>query len=89
MVITVPGNKFTSLGTSFDNSCSFRELVPDTVYLYVEKWDWFAHDPIKILLLRSMFFRSENVQAPRPPRRAILFSPFGRDMQCRTAFITR
>jgi hypothetical protein len=50
-MVTIPGNKFASLSTSFDNSSSFRELVPDTVYLDVEKWDWFAHNPIKISLL--------------------------------------
>ena len=55
-MVTIPGNKFASLGTGFDNSSSFRELVPDTVYLDVEKWDCFAHNPIKISLLRSVFF---------------------------------
>ena len=59
-MVTIPGNKFASLGTSFDNSSSFRELVPDTVYLDVEKWDWFAHNPIKISLLWSVFFAQKT-----------------------------
>src|SRR5260370_42148730 len=89
-MVTIPGNKFASLGTSFDNSSSFWELVPDIVYLDVEKWDWFAHNPITISLLRSVFFRPENVQASRPglKPRSTLLSPCGRARQCRI-FITR
>jgi hypothetical protein len=49
-MVTIPGNKFTRLRTCFDDSSSFGELVPDAVYLYVEKWCWFAHNPIKFLL---------------------------------------
>jgi hypothetical protein len=59
-MVTIPGNKFARLGTSFDNSSSFRELVPDTVYLDVEKWDWFAHNPINISLLGSVFFAQKT-----------------------------
>src|SRR5258708_32906408 len=88
-MLTLPRNTFASLGRIFaDSSCSW-DPVPDTVYLDVEKWDLFAHNPITISLLRSMFFRPENVQASRPglKPRSTLRPPFGRARQCRI-FIT-
>ena len=71
-MVTISGNKFASLGTSFDNSSSFRELVPDSVYLDVEKWDWFAHNPTKISLLRSVEYSSQLTLLPAIPCRICL-----------------
>src|SRR5690349_1652901 len=50
-MVTIPGNKFASLSTSFDNSGSFGELVPDAVDLYVEKWYWVTHNRLALMFV--------------------------------------
>ena len=50
-MVTIPGNKFTGLRTSFDNSGSFGELVPDAVDLYVEKWYWVTHNRLALMFV--------------------------------------
>src|SRR5580700_8066873 len=51
-MVTISGNKFPGLSTSFDNACSLGELVPDAVDLYVEKWQRFTHNRLALFILR-------------------------------------
>src|SRR5215471_4136326 len=50
-MVTIAGDKFAGLSTSFDNSRSFGELVPDAVDLYVEKWYWVTHNRLALVFV--------------------------------------
>src|SRR5215472_16826871 len=50
-MVTIAGDKFAGLSTSFDNSRSFGELMPDAVDLYVEKWYWVTHNRLALMFV--------------------------------------